>query len=282
MSAVSLLRVLPLLCLVLLGGAERSDTTPARVLSVMYDSIHHVQTLRMKVGALERIEKKYLGANSEIKVQTTPRMVYFINRARRIEVLYNSEKDPSRALVKPNLFPGLPLSLDPGGSLMRRNQHYTLHELGFEFIGKSVALTLKKDKEGLANFRYHGKAHKNGYSCYLLEYQNQKYGYVDYTVGEKETATLIAYRLCVNDYLLRYRNDLLNDFGFLKKGRRLKVPNLYCKRAVIYIDDHLMLPVSISLYDDKGLFESYDFSDIQVNKPFRPGEFEREFREYGF
>ena len=273
--------VFPLLALTF-AGATPTDHTPTRLLGVMYDSIQKVQTVRMKIYALERVERKFLTAHSEIKVQTHPRKVYFINRQRKIEVLHDAAHNEGRALVKPNMFPYVPMLLDPSGALMRKNQHYTVHELGFEFIGKSVALTIKKDKDGVANFRYHGRVKKNGYNCYLIEYENRNYGYVDYKVGEKESATYIAYKLCVNDYLLRYANDLLNDFGYLKKGRVLKVPSLYCKKAVIYLDEHLMLPVSISLYDDKGLFESYDFTDIVINRPFLAGEFSRTFPDYGF
>jgi hypothetical protein len=165
---------------------------------------------------------------------------------------------------------------------MRRNQHYTIHELGFEFIGKSIALTISKDRNGLSNFRYVGKTKRNGYQCYMLEYENQAYHFTNYLVKEKETASVIAYKLCVNDYLLRYKNDLLNDFGYLKRGSVLQVPTLYCKKAVLYIDDNLFLPVSISLYDDIGLFESYDFTRIRKNVLFRRDEFTREFKEYGF
>ena len=261
------------------GGSPEHPST--RLLGVMYDSIQNVRTVRMKIYALERIERRFLSANSEVKVQSHPRKVYFLNRVRKLEVLYDSETG-SRALVKPNAFPFIPLLLEPAGALMRKNQHYTINELGFEFIGKSVALTIRKDRNGLNNFTYRGKVKRNGYNCHLIEYENRSYTYVDYTVGEKETATIIAYKLCVNDYLLRYRNDLLNDFGFLKKGRVLKVPSLYCRKAVIYLDERLMLPVSISLYDNAGLFESYDFSEIVVNKPFGDDEFTRSFPVYGF
>lgn len=262
------------------GGT--SEFTATRLLAIMYDSIQNVRTLRMNIYALERIERRFLSANSEIKVQTRPRKVYFINRKRGLEVLFDAEHPGGKALVKPNMFPYVPMLLDPSGSIMRKNQHYTIHELGFEFIGKSIALTVKKDQQGLANFKYHGRVAHNGYNCHMIEYENKNYGYVDYKVGEKETATLIAYKLCVNDYLLRYRNDLLNDFGFLRKGKILKVPSLYCKRAVIYIDEKLMLPVGIRLYDDTGIFESYDFTGIEINKPFSSTEFTREFSEYGF
>ncbi|MBK7817108.1 MAG: hypothetical protein IPJ60_05735 [Sphingobacteriaceae bacterium] len=94
----------------------------------------------------------------------------------------------------------------------------------------------------------------------MLQYENPAYTYVEYTVGVKETASSIAAKLIVNDYLLRHKNDLLNDFGYLKKGKKILVPNLYCKKAVIFIDEKLMLPVSVSLYDDLGLFLHCQFA----------------------
>jgi hypothetical protein len=272
-SAASLLSGLP---------HASGDPKPAKILSQMYDSIKNIRTLRQTVHAIERVDKKFTSASTELKIQTQPRKVYFHNRLRKLEILYDAEVSTHKALVKPNVFPYMTLNLDPVGNLMRKNQHYTIHELGYEFIGKSVALTLKKDKDGLNNFVYHGKVMKNGYNCYLLEYENKAYGYTAYTVGEKETASIISYKLCVNDYLLRNHNDLLNDFGFLRKGRVLQVPTLYCKKAILFIDDQMMLPVSISIYDDAGLFESYEYTHVEINKPFKPDEFDRNNREYGF
>jgi hypothetical protein len=261
---------------------SNTDIKPARILLQMYDSIKNVKTLRMSIAALERVNKKYTAANSELKVLTNPRKLYFHNYTKKIEVLFNAELYNHKALVRPNVFPYMTLSLDPTGNLMRRNQHYTINELGYDFIGKSVALTISKDKDGLNNFTYLGKHVKNSYNCYMLEYENKAYAYTDYTVGEKETTGTISYKLCVNEYLLRDKNDLLNDFGFLKKGKVLKVPNLYCKKAVLYIDDKMMLPVSISLYDDLGLFENYDYTNVQVNKPFSEDEFLKQNKLYNF
>jgi LysM repeat protein len=165
---------------------------------------------------------------------------------------------------------------------MRKNQHYTINELGYEFIGHSIALTISKDKDGINKFTYSGKVTKNGYNCYLVEYENKSYSYIDYTVGDKETVSSIASKLSVNDYLVRYRNELLNDYGYLKKGRVIKVPTLYSRKAVIYIEEKMMLPVSLSLYDDIGLFESYDFSAIEVNKGISEKEFRKDYKDYGF
>lgn len=259
-----------------------NSVTPSKLLGQMYDSIKNIRTLRQKVFAIERIEKSYSNSISEIKVQTHPEKIYFKGLSKDLEILYNSEKPEDKALVKLHTFPFLMLNLDPRGNLMRKNQHYTIHELGYGFIGKSVALTISKDRDGIKNFTYRGKAAKNGYVCHLLEYENANYTYVDYTVREKETASSISYKLIVNDYLLRYKNDLLNDFGYLKKGSVLKVPTLYCKKAMVFLEEKMMLPVSLSLYDDMGLFESYDYTHIELNKPFLPKEFDRDFEAYDF
>jgi len=262
--------------------SSKNEIKPAHILSQMYDSIKNVRAVKQDVVALERVDNKYSINRSSIKVQMEPRKIYYVNPSKKLEVLYNVEKYERKAWVKPHVFPYMTLSLDPRGNIMRRNQHYSILELGYEFIGKSIALTLNKDKDGLANFVYRGKVMKNGYHCYFLEYENKNYAYVDYVVGNKETATLISLKLCVNDYLLRNKNNLLNDFGFLKKGTVLKVPSLYCQKAVLYIDEKLMLPVAISLYDDDGLFESYEYSNIQINKPFKQNEFDKEFPGYNF
>lgn len=268
--------------LLVVSSGTRSEPKPARILHQVFDSIKNIKTLRYKVSALERIETKFLSAASEIKLQTHPRKVYFYNRLKKLEILYNAELQTDKALVKPHVFPYLTLNLDPTGNLMRKNQHYTIHELGFDFMAKSIAFTISKDKDGLANFTYKGRYNKTGSNGYLLEYENKAYSYTDYTVGEKETASVLAVKLGVNDYLLRYKNNLLNDFGYLKKGSVLKVPTLYCKKAILFIDEKLMLPVSISLYDDAGLFESYDFTAIEINKPIAPEEFTRNYRDYHF
>ena len=259
-----------------------TEINPIKLMSQMTDSIKNVRTLRVKIKALERIDKKYFSATSVIKLQTNPRKLYFLNPDKKLEILYNHGQNHDKALVKPHVFPYLPLFLDPTGNLMRKNQHYTIHELGYDFIGKSVAFALSKDKDGLKNFTYHGKVIKNGYPCYLLEYENANYAYVNYTVKEKETVHSIASNNCVNDYLVRYNNNLLNDFGYLKKGKVIKIPTLYCKKAVIYLEENLLLPIALSLYDDKGIFENYEYSDLIINKPIKEEEFSRNYKEYHF
>jgi len=248
----------------------------------MNDSIKNIKTLRVSIAAIERLETGFNSANSEIKLQSSPRKLYFKNTVKKIEILYYAGKNNNKALVRPNAFPFFTLSLDPLGNLMRKNQHYTIHEVGFEFVNQSIFLTISKDKEGMNNFKVLGKATKNGYTCFVLEYENKNYGYVDYTVGEKETVSYIASKLIVNDYLIRYKNNLINEYGYIKKGRVIKVPNLFCKKATLYIDEKLMMPVIVNLSDDVGIFENYEFTKIEINKPIKEEEFTRNYKDYHF
>ncbi len=271
-----------LLALSFINRTHTAEVKPAKILTHMFDTIKSIKTLRVHISATERVNTGFLTAQSEIKLQSSPRRLYFINRQKKLEILYNPSETSTKALVKPHVFPYVTMSLDPTGNLMRKNQHYTINELGYEFIGTSMSLTLSKDKDGINNMKYIGMVQKNGYTCYLLQYENKNYDYTEYTVQAKETASSIAIKLCVNDYLLRDKNNLLNDFGYLKKGKKLLVPTLYCKKAILYIDQKMYLPVSISLYDDKGLFENYDFYNIEINKHIKPEEFSRSYKDYAF
>jgi hypothetical protein len=258
------------------------DIKPARLLQQMNDSIKNIQTLRLNISALERDGSSFRSANSEIKLQMNPRRLYFKNPSAKIEILYNAGKLNNKALVKTNTFPYVTIALDPRGPLMRKNQHYTIHEIGFEPVGKAVILTLAKDKEGLSNFKYHGKTIKNGHPCYLLEYENKNFGYVDYKAGENETIVIIAAKLSVNEYLVRFKNNLLNHYDYIKKGSIIKVPTLFCRKATLYIEEKSMLPVSATLSDDAGIFENYEFSKVEVNKPIKDEEFARDYKDYHF
>ncbi len=248
----------------------------------MFDSIRCMKSVQYKITSVERHAKEFVKASTEIKLQIQPRKLYFHNIAKKVEILYNPDISASKALVKTGSLPYIPVLLDPTGSIMRKNQHYSIHELGFAFIGKALALTISKDPQGLSNFVFHGKCQKNNRACYFIEYNNNQFAYQEYKVGHKETVTSIAIKLNVHEHILRYKNNLHNDFGYLKSGLVLQMPNLYIKRAVIYIDEKTLIPVSIGAFDEIELFEVYDFSDIELNKRFTDLDFDRNNKLYHF
>jgi hypothetical protein len=259
------------------------DLKPAKIITEMLDSIKHIKTVRFKVKALEKVENGYTLVNSEAKIQIKPRQLYLVNKEKKLEILYLSGKNDGKAIVKPHVFPYITLLLNPTGNLMRKNQHYTIHELGFDFLGYTIALALSKEKENmLKSLSYLGKHEKNGYNCYMVVYESSAFNYFTYETGPKETVATIASKFNVNDYLLRVKNNLFNHFDYIDQGTKLQIPNYYCKRAIFYVDEKTMIPVNVSVYDDKGLFECYDFFNIIINKPIDPIEFTRSYKDYHF
>ncbi len=254
-----------------------------KIITDMFDSAKKVTFVRYKMKSLERIETGYAVANTNIKLQISPRKVYLINTEKKLEILYNEEISKDKCTVKPHVFPYFTMNLEPRGNLMRKNQHFTIHEIGFEFTVKTIAIALSKEKDQiLKHLNMSGKVDKNGMKCYLMVYENTNFNYVDYTVQAKETVASIAGKFIVNDYMVRTVNKLYDDYGYLKKGSVIKIPNFYCKKAIFYVDEKTMLPVSMNIYDEVGLFESYDYYDIELNKAIPKDEFVKSYKGYGF
>ncbi len=259
------------------------NTTPFQILHQMMDSIGNIKTLKMKLVALERYQNKYLKAVSYTKISYYPiKKLYFINPEKKIEILYLENANDNKALVK---HPSLPFSLflDPNGSIMKKNQHYTIHELGFQYIARTIQMALAKEKNNYQkHLHYLGLNEKNNKLCYTLMYESSDFDFIAYTVQSKETVVSIARKFNINEYIIRDKNNLYSNYGFLKKGASILIPTMYCKKAFLYLDKNTYLPVSINLYDDKGILESYDYFEVQKNIPINDEEFTKNFKEYNF
>ncbi len=254
-----------------------------KIITDMMDSVKKITYLRCSMRSLERIETGFSTANTKVKLQIYPRKSYLQNQDKKLEVLYNSEHSLNKCIVKPHVFPYFTLTLDPRGNLMRKNQHFTIFELGFDFTVKTIAIALSKEKDQIAkHLSLVGKVEKNKMNCYLFVYENNSFSYTDYVVQPKETVSSIATKFVVNDYMVRTKNNLYDDYGYLKVGSKVKIPSFYCKKALFYIDEKTMLPVSVTIYDEVGLFETYEYMDLELNKPIPATEFMRSFKGYGF
>lgn len=262
---------------------SREHFNDFKLITDMMDSVKKVNYIRFNMKSVERVETGYSIASTKIKLQTHPRKSYLVNTEKKLEILYNEGELNSKALVKPHVFPFFTMTLEPRGNLMRKNQHFTILEIGFDFTVRTIAVALSKEKDQIAkHLTYLGKVEKNKMNCYMLVYENQTFSYYDYTVQPKETVSNIAHKFVVNDYMIRCKNKLYDDYGYLKAGTKIKIPTFYCKKAIFYIEEKTMLPISTSIFDEVGLFESYDYYDIEINKPIPANEFKRDFKSYGF
>lgn len=237
--------------------------------------------------AWERMsDGKLLYSATKTKIWVTPYKFYCYNIAPTpgLEVLYNSTLNPTEAIVKPNGFPWVNLSLDPNGTLMRKDQHHCVYDAGFSYSievlknGYERALAYGFDKI----FTQLKDTLWDGRWCYVVQINSIDYKYINYTVQAKENLFDIAKKKFVNEYALLMLNPSVSDFHDLDSGQNIKIPNAYAKKTIVYIDKKYFLPIVQIMYDDKGIYEKYEYLSLKINPALTEKEFTTEFEEYGF
>ena len=259
--------------------AATASPTTAQVVARLTAAIENLKSMRAVVEARERIGDKYISATSAIKLTTKPLRIYLKNQ-KGVEVLYVTGHNGGDAWVYPAAFPYVTLSLDPQGALMRRDQHHTALQIGFGTIADLLASSDKVlDKSFTRSFRYVGDSTAQQRRCYVLRADYPQFRYVSYKVGKNETPATVAAHFGCGEYRVLERNNL-SVGSHLAEGQVLQVPNAYGRRVVVLVDPRTFLPMSVTVHDDRGLFERFEFSNVVANQPIPPEEFTKDYKGY--
>jgi hypothetical protein len=229
---------------------------------------------------MERIKGKLISTESTFKLNISPRKIYI--NLKGPELLWVEGKNNGNALVNPNGFPYVNLNLDPMGSVMRENQHHTLHEMGFDYFAGIIKNSVSFAGEKFDSyFKCVGSIEYDSHDCYFITADYTQFRYEDYVTQQNENLISIAKKFFVSDYMLLEINSLKN-YTDIKAGQKIKVPNVYGSKLILYIDKELFVPRVIKVYDEKGLFESYEYHDLHVNAKIPEEEFTKEYKGYKF
>ena len=263
------------------SSEETGNMTNDELLRNVFSAIDNLKTIRYNLQCNERIKGRMQHTESKVKLQVVPRKLYLYIKG--IEVLWCEGTNNGNALVNPGSFPYINLNLDPNGSLMRKDQHHTINEMGYHYLEDIIKDGLRKVGDKIdKNFILLGEEKYNGRVCYKLSITFPDFTWNSYTVKKDETLITIARKLHVSEYMILENNSKLDWYNDVKEGDVIKVASSYSKLTLLLIDKEYMLPVSNKVFDDKGLFETYEYYDMQVNKPFDQKEFTKGFEGYNF
>lgn len=244
-------------------------------------SVGKIKTLRYNLQCNERINGKMQHTESKVKMQVSPRKLYLLLNGP--EILWLQGVNDGEALVNPDAFPYMNLNLDPYGSLMRKDQHHTIHEMGMEYTAEILKDGIRRAGDKLEKyFVILGEEKYNGRPCYKLSIAFPDFEWHPYTIKNGENITSIARKLNVSEYMILEKNPLATWYDDVKAGQIIQVPDAYGKLTLLLIDKEFLLPVSEKVFDDIGLFETYEYYNLQVNPPIAPEEFTKEYKEYHF
>lgn len=267
-----------------LASFNKKSPNNRELIDKIFTAVDNVKTLRYELQCNERIKGKMQHTESKVKLQVSPRKLYLYIKG--IEVLWVQGQNNGNALVNPNSFPYINLNLDPYGTLMRSDQHHTIHEMGYQYLADILKDGLKKvtDKGEkldkyfavLADDKHDGK------ECYKLSISFPDFAWINYTVKKGENLTTISRRLRISEYMVLENNPKLGGYNDVKEGDVIKIPNAYGKLTLLMIDKQTLLPLNNKVFDDKGLYETYEYYNLQLNPFISPEEFTKTYKEYNF
>ncbi|MEX0967706.1 MAG: DUF1571 domain-containing protein [Bacteroidia bacterium] len=280
-----ILRIIVSFLLILIADQELAAQNAISIVRNMFTAAHKVETLQYTMAKKERIDGKMVSQVSTTKMQSEPLKVYIRQQSPEegLEVLYVTGKNNGKALINPNGFPWINVSLDPLGGQMRKDQHHTIFQSGFGYFIAILENLMKKYEDDLPRLVvYKGEAEVDGVACHRILFDNPNFGYRKYTIQPGESLKDIARKFHIGEYQILEANADLYDFDDGEPGMEITIPVDYARKMEIFINKQSRLPVLLRVYDDKGLYEEYRYHNVKVNPPFREDEFTENYPDYGF
>ncbi|HOT15827.1 MAG TPA: DUF1571 domain-containing protein [Bacteroidales bacterium] len=272
------------LALVLLvNHSAHAEDYAIQLLEQMRQKANEVKTLRYDAVMNERIKGKMVEKVSSFKINTSPEKIYVAQSfiGIKLDALYCQGWNNNQLRVATVGFPWLELNLDPLGSMVRNNHHHTIFEAGFTYFVNIIG-QIVDDPNRQLTITYMGNVKRNGISCQRINICNKKYAIIKYQIKAGENLTTIAKRLNINDYKILELNPEIDDYTDVKPGQIINIPNTYAKSLDLFIDETIMLPVLIDIYDENGQYGSYGYKNLVINKPFAADEFSITYKDYHF
>lgn len=254
--------------------------TAREVLEDMLTAIDEIETSSFTLNMKERFGNKYIESKNDVKILEQPLSIYMNQYYPNdgIEILWVEGQNNGKATIDTNGFPYINISLSPYGSRMRRSNHHMMFTAGFKPPAEILRYSIKKvlgnspSDEDYDKYLTLEETTILGKNCYQLTLQQDNFQYEKYTLPKDTHLHKIAKKNQVSEHMLMEINDITH-YSKVRAGTTILVPNYYAKTTILYIDKDLMLPIKQEIYDDKGLYEDYEFTNIIVNPQFATNEF---------
>lgn len=276
-----------LILLLFISGSTTSDKVPPGidVANIMFKKTKEIKTMVFVMKKFERLNGELVEQRSSVKLSREPFKVYSkqLYPKEGIEVLYVEGERGNKALINPNGFPWINLKLDPYGSIMREDQHHTILDAGYDLVVSILEFLVNKYRSEIDSIVTNkGSDTYNGKDCWIVEMQNPYFKYIDYTIKEGENIIHIAERYMLSEHMIVEKNPEVDDFYDVVAGQVIQIPNDYSPKMTIYIEKDRMVPLMMKIYDEKGLYEQYEYVDLKVDPAISPEEFSSDYEDYDF
>lgn len=273
-----------LLCFCSLTSVKAQNAVD--IIDKMSAAIKKMNKSSFVLHSKERFGDKYVYKKMKFHIQESPRKVYMKDLDKGVELLYVNGWNNNKGYINPNGFPWVNVSLSIYDSKVVAENHHTVDDAGFGFVNvllegfESTGRKAGKSRSSL--YTYKGEVTYEGKTCYKLYlYPPTEFKYVSYTTDRDQNLMQLSRRIVASDFLIKEKNKL-SYTRTIKKGTKLTVPSNYAKKVIVYIDKKTYMPIVQMLYDEKGLFEKFEYKKVVAYPKFQSNEFTTDCSTYGF
>lgn len=252
---------------------KKSDT---EVIHSMFRAIEDIKSIEFTLKDYERVNGSLRVGEQDVKMTYKPLNIFVkVNAPEKdIEVLWKEGENHGKAYVHKKGVP-IKMSLNPLGKKMRHG-HHTIFELNLNYMKGVLSEFLEQDNTVKdIKITNGGTVTFDGKECMEMIIDNPHFKYRPYNVKAGESVIDISNKYHLSEYMILEKNKELKNYEDVKAGQTIQIPTSYAKKFVLYIDKSTYLPIVQMIYDDQGLFEKYEYYNVQINPSFSGKEFSK-------
>lgn len=212
-------------------------------------------------GEMHRGEMKIFAQEQPIKIQ-----LEMLKPTEGAMIEYDANEKGIAVVTPRKWLPAIKFRQDIHSKLLRPG-HYAIDETRLTYIDEIIRKTEGVFRQrgiytqGLA---YQGTNLINGKTSHCIAFEDDAYHIQTYTAKAEEKLLDLAKQKLIPPYKIRELNPFLKDYNDLPAGKALQLPSSYAKRTVLYVSAKSYLPNRLEVYDEKGLFERFDFYEVKI------------------
>ncbi len=278
------MRLILTLFLFLLANLALSQPAPYDLLQQVIERSSTVRNLEYTMEKRERVEGEMTIQRSFIRLHRSPFKIYLQQKVPRngLEALYVQDTNKDRILINPNGFPWINLNLNPRSGLVRRDQHHTIDHSGYDYFVEILSSGLSAQGEEQAALHCSSEMQWLSEPCWKLHIVNPNYREQNTVIKQDINLSSLADSLNICEYKVIELNRGLKAGEVIPAGTEITLPTHYGKEMFIYVSTTHLLPVTLEIRDEQGVFERYDYLDLKVNPDLNEMAFSPDFSEYEF
>lgn len=265
---------------------SQNELLKREIISRVIDSIDAHNQLEFEMFRSERNKNnEFIEGKFYAKLINSPYKIYIKNEKPRkgAEVLYIDGENDGKALVNPNTFPYINLSISPENSILLAGGHHYITEAGFNRMSQTFKFYIEKYEDlFLKMIHYEGIFKWDNKKCHKLRIEYNDYKIVSYYAKGGETVNQICNKKLINIAKIKELNPGIDIKKSLYENQKIIITNHYSKTSILYINLENYFPIYQMTYDENGLYEKYIYSKLILNKEIKNEEFDKEYKDYDF